>query len=110
MTWMRWEDENSPQMPTAQRQAVIHAVMDAVVAGDPPTLRADVESWLLDVCTIVEVERNEIDPSGIFLDPVERFEIKKRIHAGLAQMSMIRNFRLARTEFEDAFIEMWHDE
>ena len=110
MPWMRWEDQYSPQMPEADKQAAIHAAMDCVIANNPPELRLAIEAWLLDVCNIYEVERNEIDPSGIFLDPQTRFGAKKRIHEGLVLMGMIRNFRLARTEFEDSFIEMWRDE
>lgn len=110
MAWLRWEEQYSPQMPEAEKQAAIQELVNKIIANDPPWIRIALKAWLLDVCNIVEVERNEIDPSGIFLDPRVRFETKKRIHEGLALMECIRNFRLARTEFEDAYIEMWHPE
>jgi len=110
MPWLRWEEQYSPQMPEAEKQAAIQALVAGVISNDPPWLRTALKAWLLDVCNIYEVERNEIDPSGIFLEPRTRFNIKKRIHEGLVLMNCARNFRLARTEFEDAYIEMWHDE
>lgn len=110
MAWLRWDGPGSPLMPEAERDVAITAFLTKVITNNPPAARVNLKAFLMDVAKIVEIERNEIDQSGVHFDPEERFAIKRRIHNACLVAGVIRNFRLARVEFEDAFIEMWHDD
>jgi hypothetical protein len=110
MPWRRWEGATSPCMPAAEREAAIIAFLTKVVTNNPPSARIALKNFLIDVARVVEIERNDIDQSGIDFDPAERFALKRRIHSNMLAAGVIRNIRLAREEYEGTYLEVWEEE